>query len=195
MHGTTQRVLVVDDDPVLGAALVNQLKRIACRPRLASGHEQAIELFASDPQFDAILIGQRAVVGGAAQLVDAARSIRPGIRIIGYSVRDRRREFASAGVEEYLQLPSADSELIAALSLGEPIEERRASDTHFDHISDTAMLQFSRGQKVRVETGGMAGVTGIIVGKRSRGRLLLEIGVGVYLEIHQTCVSPQIPAA
>ena len=53
---------------------------------------------------------------------------------------------------------------------------------------DTRCEGVQEGQQVRIITGPLAGLEGVIVERRVRGRLLIHVATGVYIEVQQTCV-------
>jgi transcription antitermination factor NusG len=63
------------------------------------------------------------------------------------------------------------------------------SDTHIGRAeSDTVCLGFSPGQSVRISVGLMEGFEAVVVQQRMRGRVLVRLEPGVFVEIHQFCL-------
>ena len=54
--------------------------------------------------------------------------------------------------------------------------------------SDTTCLRIRLGQEVRVAAGPLEGLEGTVIGQRTAGRILIEVTVGVHMEIHQFCL-------
>ena len=53
---------------------------------------------------------------------------------------------------------------------------------------DTSCFGLRTGQRVRIATGSLAGIEGIVVEQRAMGRILITIMKGVQIEIHQFCL-------
>ncbi len=63
------------------------------------------------------------------------------------------------------------------------------SDTQIGRAeSDTVCLGLTSGQAVRVSAGLMEGFDAVVVQQRSRGRVLVRLEPGVFVEIHQFCL-------
>ncbi len=63
------------------------------------------------------------------------------------------------------------------------------SDTHIGRAGgDTVCLGALPGQHVRIAAGLMEGSRAIVVQQRSRGRVLVRLQQGLYVEIQQFCL-------
>lgn len=54
--------------------------------------------------------------------------------------------------------------------------------------SDTVCLRFAEGQSVRIAAGAMSGMMGKVVDHRTVGRILVQLDIGICVEIHQYCL-------
>jgi hypothetical protein len=62
-------------------------------------------------------------------------------------------------------------------------------DTHIGSASgDTLCLNVSAGESVRISAGMMQGAEATVVQPRTHGRILVRVGRGLYVEIHQFCL-------
>ncbi len=65
------------------------------------------------------------------------------------------------------------------------------SDTRIGDLDgDTVCLRFVKGQRVRVATGSLRGLEGIVMEHRSVGRVLIKIRPGVCIEVGQMMLEP-----
>ncbi len=65
------------------------------------------------------------------------------------------------------------------------------SDTRIGQLEgDTVCLRFVRGQRVRVATGSLKGLEGVVVEHRTVGRVLIRIRPGVCIEVGQMTLEP-----
>ena len=63
------------------------------------------------------------------------------------------------------------------------------SDTHIGRSDgDTICLRVRPGQHVRIIAGLLEGAEAIVVKQRARGRVLIRVQQGVYVEIQQFCL-------
>jgi hypothetical protein len=63
------------------------------------------------------------------------------------------------------------------------------SDTHIGRADgDTVCLSVSPGQRVRIVAGLLQGSEATVVKQRARGRVLVCVQHGVYVEIQQFCL-------
>ena len=61
--------------------------------------------------------------------------------------------------------------------------------THFGNgESDTVCLRLAAGQTVRIVAGAMKGLVGRVVDQRTIGQILVQVDIGVCVEIHQYCL-------
>ena len=54
--------------------------------------------------------------------------------------------------------------------------------------SDTICLGVAPGQRVRIAAGSMEGSEAVVIVQRTRGRVLVRLQEGVYVEIQQYCL-------
>jgi CheY-like chemotaxis protein len=113
-----QTVLVVDDDPMVGAAVGRGLKLLGLQAAVAASGPEAVELVRAGlaPAF-AILDVSLPLIDGPAILA-ALRTVRPGLRccfMTGGSTDYSAADLLAAGAENVLSKPFALAELAAVL--------------------------------------------------------------------------------
>ncbi len=63
------------------------------------------------------------------------------------------------------------------------------SDTQIGRgAGDTVCRGFVPGQPVRIAVGRMEGIEAVVVQQRMRGRVLLRLQRGIFVEVHQFCL-------
>jgi len=179
------RVLLVDDDPVVSKCIMRQLEEIGCVYRVTPSHSRALAALERDELINTVLLDHGATHGRVGDFVSAARSIRDNIKIIGCSSNDCRREFAAAGVPQFLRKPPDLFELEEMLGLRES-SGHDVSDTRIgtDPNSDTSCLRFTYGERVRIAVGSLKGLEGIFVSVRTGGKILVKLKNEVYVEAY-----------
>jgi CheY-like chemotaxis protein len=75
-------VLVVDDDPDLRAVAQDGLKCLGCDVLLADRGSAALEILASHPQVDLLMVDVRMTGMNGLELVRRARAMRPGLKAL-----------------------------------------------------------------------------------------------------------------
>ena len=57
--------------------------------------------------------------------------------------------------------------------------------------ASTCVLDLVSGQHLRIVTGALSGLKGVVVARRQSGVLLIQVGSGMYLEVSEFCVKPE----
>ena len=109
------RVLVVDDEPALGAALTNGLRREGYAVERVSDGLLALDLCLTRP-FDAIVLDLMLPGRGGLEILASVRRVTPNVPVIVLTARgeieDRVRGL-EAGAVDYLVKPFSLAELVA----------------------------------------------------------------------------------
>ena len=198
------RVLIIDDDPEFRASIRRELAQAGCPSRAADSPDLAINWLKKDLQLKVVLLDQAATNGQTDGFVRSIHLLRTDVTIVASSLRDVRSDFAAMGVDRFLRKPWELSDLIDVLSQPDSpdatakqpasaesleAESLPCTETRIGKAdSDTALLQVSCGQRVRIAVGSMTGWTGTVVAQRSGGRILVQLEGGIFLEVHQFCV-------
>lgn len=109
--GSSDMILVVDDDAIFRDALRRQLSQQGLACVTAASYEAALRTIRQTPGLSCVVFDN---IGGPLRLVDVVREVRrlrPDLTLVGNSGSDRRREFAEAGITEYFQKPWPAQEL------------------------------------------------------------------------------------
>ncbi|HVW85429.1 MAG TPA: response regulator, partial [Bryobacteraceae bacterium] len=119
-------VLVVDDEPIVRNVARVCLERYGYRVVPAEDGQQAIGLFAADPQSFSLVLLDMAMPGmGGAETLKHLRALRPDVTVIassGYSEMEATERFGE-GLAGFLQKPYTAKQLAAkvlAVSQGRP---------------------------------------------------------------------------
>ncbi|MFQ5411032.1 MAG: response regulator [Phycisphaerae bacterium] len=109
-------MLIADDDAIVLRALAARLKQIGCTCHTAISYDEALEILKHHSNISVVLADHGIQGDDTAAFVSNIRSHHPGTIIIGSSGRDCRGEFASHGVDRFLQKPWGPDELIELIS-------------------------------------------------------------------------------
>lgn len=118
--GKGQRVLLVDDDPLLAKVGLRRLDRLGYTPTVVSDSRKALELFSSDPSFFAAVVTDYLMPGmNGIELGTEISSLRPGMPILmltGYIEDFDPDTVRNAGITRLLQKPLSLRALDMALA-------------------------------------------------------------------------------
>ena len=118
------RVLLVDDDPLVLAALGRSLLRAGCRVTAVSTPEEALALLRGRPDDYDVLLTDLSMPGMTGLELARAALVRnaalPIIAITGYLDPSSDEELRGSGVREVLTKPFSDAELVGAVRRHEP---------------------------------------------------------------------------
>ena len=109
-------ILVVDDYEAVRRLAVDVLRHFNCVCHTAQTHEEAIRLFAHDVDIKTVILDFEMQSSDPVELVNRLRDLRPGVRIIGTSVKENRAAFAAMGVKYFLAKPWEVNQLLEILS-------------------------------------------------------------------------------
>lgn len=133
--GSRGRILVIDDDPLVGHSLKILLERAAYQTQVASIGLAALDAVSSEA-FDLILTDIRMPGMNGIETLKAIRELRhelgkvllPEIVITAYEDKGVREEAEHLGVRDFILKPFEIEELLAALERNLPQEKQR--DAH-----------------------------------------------------------------
>lgn len=106
-------VLIVEDDPAIGAQLVRGLQRVGCRPRLVSSGRSALE--ADGVGLVLLDLGLPDVDGVQVCRQLRARSAVPVLAVTARGAESERVEALDAGADDYIVKPFGFDELTARM--------------------------------------------------------------------------------
>jgi len=110
-------MLLVDDAASVRDTFVAQLAHRGCPARAAGKHDEAIEIFRSDPRIRVVVLDWAMPGEDLRATVARLREIRPETRLVGTSGEDRSAEFAELGIDDFLLKPwTVSGELASLLS-------------------------------------------------------------------------------
>jgi PAS domain S-box-containing protein len=111
----TGRILVVDDEPLVAAMVVDQLNEMGYRATACANGPEALEAFAADPRAIDLVVTDMTMPGMTGDvLAQRLKSVRPQLPVIlctGYSDRISAETARSQGIDEFAMKPVAMSEL------------------------------------------------------------------------------------
>jgi PAS domain S-box-containing protein len=114
-----ERILFVDDEPMVIAISQKALARLGYDVTVSSGSPEALELFRRSPDaFDLVITDMTMPAMTGDQLAREIRSIRPGIPVIlctGYSENINESRVEELGIQDFLQKPVIISQLTRAI--------------------------------------------------------------------------------
>ena len=118
-------ILLVEDDPIVRAHLVSQLRELGCEVVAASRAEEALARLAGGEAFDLLFTDLVMPGMSGIDLSKQARILRPGLRILlssGYTFEAMRHQDELGADVRFLNKPYGKTVLAQALSeaLGEP---------------------------------------------------------------------------
>ena len=112
-----ERILLVDDEPVLLCMYEQLLQKLGYRVTAFIGSPETLEAFRSDPDaFDLLITDTTMPVMGGAKLASEILKIRPDMPIIictGYSESMNREMAKAIGIREYVRKPASVAEFAA----------------------------------------------------------------------------------
>jgi CheY-like chemotaxis protein len=114
------RVLVAEDDAIIGLAIHAVLANYRCSAVLAGGVENALQVAAPFDTVDLAIVDLKLADGSGASLIMRLRALRPELPIVistGYAFSDADRRALDIGVGRMvvLEKPWTEAELIAAI--------------------------------------------------------------------------------
>ncbi|HEX7451171.1 MAG TPA: ATP-binding protein, partial [Polyangiaceae bacterium] len=108
-RGNGERVLFVDDEPVLGAVAQKMMQRLGYRATVFQSSEAALTAFQSDPAaFDALVTDLTMPAMTGVELARQVLAVRPGLPVIlvsGSSGQLTTTELRKVGIRELLSKP------------------------------------------------------------------------------------------
>ena len=118
--GAGQRVLVVDDDEVMGVLVERLLQRAGYRPAVCSSAAQALQRLRADPAAVDVVVTDHNMPGASGlELCRAVGALRPGLPVIltsGYLNEALRAEAAQAGAVAVLEKERTHEALVALVA-------------------------------------------------------------------------------
>lgn len=117
-------VLIIDDTESIRRLAVDILRYFNCMCLTARTHEEAVRLFAHDPDVKHILLDYEMPGCEAKDFVERALALRGDIKIIGTSGTDNYQAFLDIGVKRFLRKPWSVEELIQVLTTKKTPSER-----------------------------------------------------------------------
>src|SRR5512143_286264 len=151
------RILVVDDDLLFSATLVQALRRRGYEVAAAPGPAEALALARSDPP-DAAVLDLKIADDSGLGLIGPLKALRPEMRILlltGYASIATAVEAIKLGATHYLPKPADADEILAALG-------REAGDADIAPPEDPMSvdrLEWEHIQKVLTEHEGNISAT------------------------------------
>ncbi len=122
----TGRILVVDDEPLVAAMVVEQLNELGYQAAACSNGPEALERFAADPRAIDLVVTDMTMPGMTGDvLAQRLKALRPDLPVVlctGYSDRISAETARSQGIDEFAMKPVAMTELSRLV--------RRALDRH-----------------------------------------------------------------
>jgi len=115
----TERILFVDDEPVITRLAARMLESLGYDPSVAGDGVKALEMFEQNPdRFDLVITDQVMPEMTGSELVDRLLAMRPNLPIIlctGFSDKMSAEQAMAAGVREYVMKPIARRDLAEAI--------------------------------------------------------------------------------
>lgn len=118
-----RRVLVVDDNALVGSIISALLEREGCRVKLCPEGMSALAS-ASDETFDDILVDYSMPEMNGAAVTLMLRQSHPSANIVGMSLVDRSREFIAAGADKFIKKPFSIDELMKLMKIADTMEQQ-----------------------------------------------------------------------
>jgi CheY-like chemotaxis protein len=111
----TGRILVVDDEPLVAAMVVDQLNELGYRATACANGPEALEAFAAEPRAIDLVVTDMTMPGMTGDvLAQRLKSLRPGLPVIlctGYSEKITAETARAQGIDEFAMKPVAMAEL------------------------------------------------------------------------------------
>jgi len=183
-------VLVVDDDPLVGNMLVNQIQRTGRACYRVDSYQAALRHLENAPNVDLVILDHGVQPNDLPSFVERVRKQHAATMLIGSSGRDCRAEFAHAGVERFLKKPWGISELRDELNRP---AKAGASDTSTISASSTRL---AIGNRCRPVCEKLACLEGIVERTHASGRVTIRLDGdwmgGVRLEIDAEAIELRV---
>jgi CheY-like chemotaxis protein len=112
-RGRGQELLFVDGNHFLLELTARAFRGVGATCRTAPTPDEAIRVLERDARIRAAILDYEMPRDDVGELVRRMRALRPAIRLIGTSDRDRRREFARRGVHQFVPKPWGFADLVA----------------------------------------------------------------------------------
>lgn len=109
-----QELLFVDGNRFLLEVTARAFRGVGAVCRTAPTPEEALRVLERDARVRVAVLDFELPLGDVGELVWRLRAIRPTIRLVGTSERDRRREFARRGVAHFVPKPWGLAEIVEA---------------------------------------------------------------------------------
>lgn len=178
-------VLLVDDEPLVGEMMASQIRLSGRVCHLVDSYQSALRELRRNPAIGLVILDHGIQPSGLQAFVERVRCEHAQTTLVGNSGRDCRDEFASAGVQRFLQKPWTLSELGQVLQRPAPRDSVSAAGTDATCISRP--LDVSVGERCRPIGRDLAALEGIVEETRSSGRVTIRLDgqqmLGVFLEI------------
>src|SRR5271156_5237032 len=126
------RILVVDDEPNVGAAIGATLKRAGYVPVLARDCNEALRQFAGGPPFDIVLLDIMLGEGDGLTLLETLKEIQPETPVVMISSVPEITVVISAmkkGAYDYLLKPVGHEQLLSTVLRAQKHREYDRRDT------------------------------------------------------------------
>jgi PAS domain S-box-containing protein len=111
----TGRILVVDDEPLVAAMVVDQLSELGYQATACANGPEALEVFAADPRAIDLVVTDMTMPGMTGDvLAQRLKSLRPDLPVVlctGYSDRISAETARAQGVDEFAMKPVAMADL------------------------------------------------------------------------------------
>jgi PAS domain S-box-containing protein len=111
----TGRILVVDDEPMVAAMVVDQLSEMGYHATACANGPAALEIFAADPRaFDLVVTDMTMPGMTGDELARRLKTLQPGLPVVlctGYSDRITAETARAQGIDEFAMKPVAMAEL------------------------------------------------------------------------------------
>jgi PAS domain S-box-containing protein len=109
------RILVVDDEPLVAAMVVEQLNELGYRATACANGPEALETFAADPRAIDLVVTDMTMPGMTGDaLAQQLKQLRPGLPVVlctGYSDRITAETARAQGIDEFAMKPVPMAEL------------------------------------------------------------------------------------
>jgi CheY-like chemotaxis protein len=111
----TGRILVVDDEPLVAAMVVDQLNELGYQATACANGPEALETFAADPRAIDLVVTDMTMPGMTGDvLAQRLKSLRPDLPVVlctGYSDKISAETARAQGIDEFAMKPVAMAEL------------------------------------------------------------------------------------
>ena len=111
----TGRILVVDDEPLVAAVVVDQLNELGYQATACANGPEALEAFAADPRAIDLVVTDMTMPGMTGDvLTKRLKELRPDLPVLlctGYSDRISAETARAQGIDEFAMKPIPMAEL------------------------------------------------------------------------------------